>query len=964
MSRHPSDPLQPASSAKVPDFLAGGGEMGALIRAHDWSGSSLGPPDLWPQSLRTTVRLMLNTGHPMYIWWGPDHACLYNDAYRASIGPERHPVSLGRPAQEVWAEIWDIIHPQIEQVMSGRGATWHVNHLVPITRHGRREDVYWTYSYSPIDDEGAANGIGGVLVVCTETTQQIQAARQLAAERDRLAQLFELAPTFMALLSGPEHRFEIANPGYLRLIGYREVLGKTLAQALPDAVEQGYLALLDRVFETGEAYVANSARYIVHTTPDAPADERFVDFVYQPVKDSEEQVTGIFVVGVDVTHRTKAEMALRESETRFRAALNAGRMGSWETDHTTKTRHWSKEGMSLFGLDLPDGRGQVGGPTDEHVAAIHPDDRHMAHRFRELADRQDSFPAEYRVVKPDGSTRWLLGRGLVVERGPRGEALRLVSIMADVTERKLAEDQLRIERERLGLALRAGQMGAYDLNIKDNVLWWSPETYSLMGVDPATFVPSPESVIALIHPEDREGFWRQRAEAISQHRPFVYEFRVRRPDGTQAWIAYRGQGEYDAEGAPRRSFGIVMDITERKQSDELLRDADQKKDHFIAMLAHELRNPLAPIRNAIHVLRLTDPADLTKAAWCRDIIDRQVAQMARLLDDLLDVSRLSRGHLRLRLESASLSTAIRQAIEIAQPLLDAGGHSFTLTMPEVPLELHGDVIRLAQVFSNILINAAKYTPPHGRIAMSVQRRGDEAVVRVRDSGIGIAEEDMAHIFKMFGQVDSAPLPSQGGQGIGLALAKALVELHRGRIVARSEGPDRGSEFEVWLPLTPVALLASEQAAAPEAVRAEPTYRILIADDLEDLSDSLAVLLRMMGHVVDVAYDGEEALRLAEIRQPDAVLLDLGMPKLDGYEVCRRIRAAPWGRRMLLVAQTGWGQESDRLRTRDAGFDQHLVKPIDPDRLAVLLRSTIASGPAAMPPALSKRSASPPPPAAP
>jgi len=248
--------------------------------------------------------------------------------------------------------------------------------------------------------------------------------------------------------------------------------------------------------------------------------------------------------------------------------------------------------------------------------------------------------------------------------------------------------------------------------------------------------------------------------------------------------------------------------------------------------------------------------------------------------------------------------------------------------------------------------------------MSVQRRGDEAVVRVRDSGIGIAEEDMAHIFKMFGQVDSAPLPSQGGQGIGLALAKALVELHRGRIVARSEGPDRGSEFEVWLPLTPVALLASEQAAAPEAVRAEPTYRILIADDLEDLSDSLAVLLRMMGHVVDVAYDGEEALRLAEIRQPDAVLLDLGMPKLDGYEVCRRIRAAPWGRRMLLVAQTGWGQESDRLRTRDAGFDQHLVKPIDPDRLAVLLRSTIASGPAAMPPALSKRSASPPPPAAP
>lgn len=234
--------------------------MGALMRAHDWTASALGPPARWPQTLRTVVRIMLNTGHPMYIFWGPELSCLYNDAYSESIGAERHPVSLGRPGREVWEEIWDIIGPQIDQVMAGRGATWHVNHLVPITRHGRREDVYWTYSYSPIDDESAPAGVGGVLVVCTETTSQVLTARRLANERDRLAQLFEQAPTFMAMLAGRDHRFELANPSYVQLVGHRPVLGRTVAEALPQAVEQGYVAHMDRVFDSGEAYAATGAR--------------------------------------------------------------------------------------------------------------------------------------------------------------------------------------------------------------------------------------------------------------------------------------------------------------------------------------------------------------------------------------------------------------------------------------------------------------------------------------------------------------------------------------------------------------------------------------------------------------------------------------------------------------------------------------------------------------------------------
>ena len=677
-------------TTRVPNFLQGGGEMGALMRDHDWSRSSLGTPADWPQSLRTVVRLMLNTGHPMYIWWGPELACLYNDAYRESIGPERHPQSLGRPAREVWAEIWPTIGPQIEQVMSGRGATWHVDQLVPITRHGRLDDVYWTYSYSPIDDYASPGGIGGVLVVCTETTKQVLAAQQLTVERDQLALL--------------------------------------------------------------------------------------------------------------IAERTHAFDAMRASEARFRAALKAGRLGYWETDLVARTRTWSDEAMALFGLSLPDRRGTVGGPDDEFVAAIHPDDRHLVANYLELAQQLDSFAADYRVVRPDGTTLWLSGRGAVATRGPDGEPQRLISIMADVSEKRQAEQLLAVERERLRLALSAGHMGAYELDIATDTLWWSPETYELFGVTPSTFKPTRESVIDLLDPDDRPGFATRRRTAISEHEPFFDEFRLRRPDGSRVWIGYRGQAEYDPRGRPVRTFGVVMDITERKRAEEVLRDAGREKDDFIATLSHELRNPLAPIRNAVNVLQHLPPDD-ARAAWCRDVIGRQTAQMARLLDDLLDVSRLTRGKLTLRVQRLDVATVVARAIEIAQPVIDGASHELLVDLPATEtLHVQGDLTRLAQVFSNVLINSAKYTPPGGMIAVSAIARDGTLVVKVKDTGIGIAAEHIDRIFDMFGQVESASSHAQGGQGIGLSLARRLVELHDGTIEARSDGVGKGSEFEIRLPL--------------------------------------------------------------------------------------------------------------------------------------------------------------------
>ena len=292
--------------------------MGALMRAHDWSSTSLGPPDAWPQGLRTALRLLLNTGHPMYIWWGPELLCFYNDAYRVSIGPERHPDSLGQPGRKVWEEIWPIIGPQIEHVMAGEGATWHVNHLVPITRHGRLEEVYWTYSYGPIDDEDASNGVGGVLVVCTETTATVLAERRRAEEAERQRKLFEQAPGFITILSGPDHRFEFVNKAYTRVFGDRDFIGKTVREVFPELAGQGFYEWLDDVYKTRARFVAQRVSIWLQSASSSAPEQRYLDFIYEPVTDESNEVSGIFCEGFDVTEAYIAQEALRKSEDRLR----------------------------------------------------------------------------------------------------------------------------------------------------------------------------------------------------------------------------------------------------------------------------------------------------------------------------------------------------------------------------------------------------------------------------------------------------------------------------------------------------------------------------------------------------------------------------------------------------------------------------------------------------------------------
>ncbi len=381
------------------------------------------------------------------------------------------------------------------------------------------------------------------------------------------------------------------------------------------------------------------------------------------------------------------------------------------------------------------------------------------------------------------------------------------------------------------------------------------------------------------------------------------------------------------DGAPILVGGIAIDITARLEAERALKEAHRRKDEFLATLAHELRNPLAPIRFAVQLFR-TNPIAPADREWALEVVERQVRQMARLLEDLLDVSRISYGKLSLRRERVELATVIAAAVETSRPLLDASGQTLDLDLPDAPLFLYADPVRLAQVFANLLNNAAKYGGKKARVTLATAVCGDRVMVSVRDTGPGIPREMLTQIFEMFSQVKPADGGSQGGLGIGLSLVQGLVTLHGGRVEARSDGPGRGSEFVVNLPLD--RGLGDEYApTAPvsEARSVWKKHRILIADDLRDSADGMAACFRAEGHTVSTAYDGAVALDLARQIQPDVILLDIGMPTLNGLDVCRAIRREPWGARRFIVAITGWGQDADRARAREAGFDHHLVKPV-------------------------------------
>jgi signal transduction histidine kinase len=658
--------------------------MGALMRSHDWASTSLGPPEQWPQALRTTVRLMLNTGHPMYIFWGESSVCLYNDAYSKSIGPEHHPISLGMLARDVWDETWQVIGPQIAQVLQNGEATWHVNQLIPITRHGSLEDVYWTYSYSPIDDDAAPAGVGGVLVVCTETTEQVLASKAHADATEKLAQ------------STSELEAE-----------------RVRLQTIVDTIPTG-LIMLDQ--------------------------------------------NGAFLI-------ENAE---------------------WK-------RTWA-------------GNGIVNGVVD-----------------------YDSY------------------KGFDPATGER--------------------------------------IGATD---------W-PCAISLK-------------------------------QGIKTHDVVID---IERFDGTPGTIVVSSAPIRDNTGRVIAAIAANMDITNERIAQTQLQKANQRQTEFLATLAHELRNPLAPIRSGLAVLGLS--GDSAKAiAKVRGMMERQVGHMVHLIDELLDVARISGGKLQLMKAPADLRTVLASAVETSLPLIEAGDHELRVDVPQQPVLADIDVDRIAQIVANLLNNAAKYTPSGGKIDLVLRCEEDSAFISVSDTGIGIPADAMSHVFEMFAQIRHSHDRTQGGLGIGLSLARRLAEMHGGSVSAHSRGSGMGSSFIVRLPL-----FVDENSKAPPATeqdsgdtpRGVAGLDVLVVDDNIDAATTLSMLLEMYGHKVRVAHNGIDALHQMKQSTPQVVFLDIGMPQMDGYQTARIIRQTEELKQTFVIALTGWGAQEDRKRTTEAGFNSHLTKPV-------------------------------------
>ncbi len=633
----------------------------------------------------------------------------------------------------------------------------------------------------------------------------------------------------------------------------------------------------------------------------------------------------------DITARKEAELALRASEQKYRRLLESIRDAFVVVDMAGHIQEHNEAYREMLGY------------TDAELRQLTYMDltppRWHAMEAKLVAEQilptgsSDVYEKEYR--RKDGSVFPVELRTNLMQ-DDAGRPQQMWAVVRDITARKQVEAALRESEERFrALADNISQF-AWMADDKGRIYWYNRRWHDYAGTTLAQMQGSGWTKV--VHPDHVARVARHIQEAWDSGEPWEDTFPLRAKDGQYRWFLSRAVPIRNVDGKVVRWFGTNTDITELRQAEATLKEADQRKDEFLATLAHELRNPLGAINYAVGVLNIVG-SDNETARRARATISRQMAHTVRFIDDLLDVGRITGGKLVLRNEPLNLADVIDAALDLCRPSLEQAGLELSLSLPPEVVHLQGDKVRLAQAISNLLHNACKFTRKGGRVTLTLQREGTEAVVRVRDTGIGIAMPDMDRVFDMFTQVASPLKGPQQGLGIGLALARGLIAMHGGTIEARSEGPGQGSEFVVRLPAQP-ALVDIPAVDAP-SLPARPVLsprRILVVDDNADNAETLALLLGLEGHEVETAADGPSALKKAERSKPAIVLLDIGLPGLDGYAVCRAIRSTPWGQDMVIVALTGWGLEEDRRKTEKAGFDAHLVKPVEYHELLQVLQS--------------------------
>jgi len=559
--------------------------------------------------------------------------------------------------------------------------------------------------------------------------------------------------------------------------------------------------------------------------------------------------------------------------------------------------------------------------------------------WNDAVTRRGVHEIEFRIRRADGAYRWSAVRAVPL-LNPDGTIREWMGANSDVTDMREATERLRASEERVRMATDAAELGIWTWEVAaDHGMWDNDRMYAIFGFERTDAPLSLERALAdVIHPDDADALRQAMAATLADGQRLHFEGRFyRRPDRELRWLELKGHIQRGPDAAPLRLIGTVADITERKRTEEDLRrlatelsDANRHKTEFLAVLAHELRNPLAPIRTGLELIRLSGNSPAT-VARVSDIMERQLTHMVRLIDDLLDVARISNGKIELKKQRVPLKSIVTNAMEASLPFIEKARHELVIDLPTEPVLLDADPTRFAQMLGNLLVNASKYTPPGGKIVVRAERHGGEIWISVADTGIGIPRETLPTIFDMFIQIKRDSAHAKGGLGIGLAIVQQLVELHGGTIQAASDGPGKGSTFTIRLPL-PAAGDGDEPPVGADAAAAKAPaasgYHILIADDNADAAKTLSDLLAHEGHTTRVAYDGREALEVAQTFSPDVAVLDIGMPGMDGYEVARELRQMPQTKHTTLIALTGWGDVNDRARSRAAGFDHHLTKPAE------------------------------------
>jgi PAS domain S-box-containing protein len=635
--------------------------------------------------------------------------------------------------------------------------------------------------------------------------------------------------------------------------------------------------------------------------------------------------------------RQRAEEALRKQTDWLRVMLASIGDAVISTDAEGRVRFMNRVAESLTGWPEADA---IGRPLPDILQIVNEWNREVSENpaLRALRKGTTVSLARHTILIARDGTERLIDDSAAPILDDTSTPIGAVLVFRDVSDRKEAETV----RARLAAIVESSEDAIISKSLDGVIRSWNAGAVRLFGYAAHEAIGQP---ITLIIPMDRRDEERVILQRISRGER-IEHFETMRvsKQGRLIHISLTVSPISDAAGNIIGASKIARDISDRKSAERQLREAGRKKDQFIALLAHELRNPLAPLRNGLQVMRLAG-GNLDASAEALAMMERQLGHMVRLIDDLLDISRIGQNKMELRRSRVLLTDVLSSAVESARPAIDEAEHKLTISLPPDPIPLDADLTRLSQVFTNLLTNSAKYTERGGAIWLTAERQRGEVVVSVRDNGIGIPEDALPRIFDMFSQVDESIARSQGGLGIGLALVKALTEMHGGTIDVASGGTGQGSTFSVRLPTLggvaePTATVWSESEQRSDG----SLRRILVVDDNRDGADSMALMCKLGGSEARAAYNGFQALELAETFRPTVILMDIGMPKLNGYEVTRRIREQPWGQEILIIALTGWGQDLDRTQSRDAGCNGHLVKPVTPPDLEQLLLELEATPP--------------------